>query len=117
MAPSRGGWFVGGDSGRAAAGFGLIGLLTIYAGVALLSTGRYRRGLFDFVLAMNRWAYRVIAYATLMTDRYPPFTFDAVRTSQVHYLRRRLPPQTLLASPQSDGVLYYGHGVRWIIDV
>jgi hypothetical protein len=73
-----GGWFLGNDNnGRAAIGFGLIGWVTVFAGVALLFTARYPRGLFDFVMGMNRWVYRVIAYATLMTDRYPPFTFDA----------------------------------------
>jgi hypothetical protein len=72
-----GGWFVGSNNGRAAAGFGLIGLITVFAGIALLFTARYPRGLFDFVMGMNRWVYRVIAYASLMTDRYPPFTFDA----------------------------------------
>lgn len=72
-----GGWFVGDDNSGAAAGFGLIGLVTVFAGVALLFTSRYPRGLFDFVMGMNRWVYRVIAYGSLMTDRYPPFTFDA----------------------------------------
>lgn len=70
-----GGWFLGGGLGRAA-GFGLSGWVTIFAGVALLFTARYPRGLFDFVIGMNRWSYRVIAYTALMTDRYPPFTFD-----------------------------------------
>jgi hypothetical protein len=52
---------------------GLISILAIFAAVAVLFTGKYPKDIFDFVLSMNRWSFRVIVYAFLMTDRYPPF--------------------------------------------
>ena len=49
----------------------------IIAWFAILFTGRYPRGLFDFVVGFGRWALRVQAYAFLLvTDRYPPFSMN-----------------------------------------
>jgi Domain of unknown function (DUF4389) len=46
----------------------------IYAFFAVLFTGRWPRGAFDYVVGTMRWSYRVFAYYHLMVDPYPPFS-------------------------------------------
>jgi hypothetical protein len=64
------GMMQGGQGGR---GGGLLLILVLIAGIVLLFTGKYPKDIFKLVVGINRWAYRVSAYAALMTDEYPPF--------------------------------------------
>jgi uncharacterized protein DUF4389 len=54
----------------------LIGAAVLVAAVALLFTTRYPAGLFDLVVGVDRWGYRLVVYIALMTDRYPPLRLD-----------------------------------------
>lgn len=56
----------------------VIGIVVVLvAWVAILITGRYPRGLFDYIVGFGRWGLRVQAYAFFMvTDRYPPFSLN-----------------------------------------
>ena len=63
------------DAGFLVSG-GLLGLLVFVAALILLFTGRYPPRLHDLIVGVNRRVYRVIVYAALMTDQYPPFHLD-----------------------------------------
>jgi hypothetical protein len=73
-----GGWGIGWTGGwRIVGGGGLIALLVIVAAFVLAFRGRYPESIFDFVMGLNRWCYRVLAYSALMRDEYPPFRLDS----------------------------------------
>ena len=63
-----GGW----GSGSA----GVITILALLGAVVVAVTGSYPTQLFDVTMGLNRWCYRVLIYAALMRDEYPPFRFD-----------------------------------------
>jgi hypothetical protein len=64
------------NAALALASGGLLGLLTLVAMLVLLFSGRYSPTLFDLLMGINRWVYRVLAYVLLMRDEYPPFRLD-----------------------------------------
>jgi len=78
VAVFAGGWGVAlGNGDWQVTGSGLVALLAMIAMIMVLFGRRYPQSLFDFVMGMNRWCYRVLAYAALLRDEYPPFRLDA----------------------------------------
>lgn len=51
-------------------------VLCVISALALLSTGTIPPGIFDLLMGMVRWRYRVAVYVSLMRDEYPPFRMD-----------------------------------------
>ncbi len=74
---------------RITCGGGLITLLALIAAVILAISGRYPQRIFDLVMGLNRWCCRVLAYATLMRDEYPPFRPDTGGTDPGHHSHSR----------------------------
>ena len=61
-------------------GYSMLNLLVVLAGFFLLITRQYPLALFDLLVGISRWLYRVLVYVALMRDEYPPFRLD-----QGHY--------------------------------
>jgi len=57
--------------------FVAVAFCVVIAWFAIMFTGKYPKGLFDFVVGVLRWELRVASYAILLTtDDYPPFSLD-----------------------------------------
>jgi hypothetical protein len=63
-------------NGEADAQASLLGVLALIAGCGLLFRDSLPRGVFDLMVGIQRWGWRVFAYAALLTDEYPPFRLD-----------------------------------------
>jgi hypothetical protein len=58
-------------------------VVAVISWFAVLFTGRYPRGMFDFMVGVHRWAMRTNAYVLLLTDSYPPFSLEDDRSYPV----------------------------------
>ena len=96
---------VHGASTYAAPYSGLITILVLFAAIAVLFTGRYPRGIFDLVMGLNRWVFRVLAYVMLLRDEYPPFRLDlgGEETPGAPRVEAPMPPSPI-GQPHRQGI-------------
>jgi hypothetical protein len=80
-------------------------IMILIAFFAVLFTGRYPEGMFNFVVGVQRWGYRVAAYALLMTDKYPSFTLEADPSDTVRYT----------VEYPSEGIARWRPLVNWLL--
>ena len=73
-------------------GYSMLNLVVVLAGFFLLITGQYPRAIFDLLVGISRWLYRVLTYLACMHDEYPPFRLD-----QGPY-----EPDDVVADPRTD---------------
>jgi hypothetical protein len=53
----------------------VVAVLIVFVSIfAVLFTGRYPKGMRDFIVGVARWSTRVSAYVAFLTDQYPPFS-------------------------------------------
>lgn len=91
------GVFLGTGTGAGSVGVpavGLVGLLVCFAALALLFAGRYPRGIYDLLMGLHRWVFRIFVYTSLMRDEFPPFRLDQGDHE---------PEPEPIASPQAPG--------------
>jgi hypothetical protein len=69
-------WTIDTGDTTTSAPLGLVTVGILIAGLSLLFTARYPRGLYDLLVGVARWNLRVLAYLALLTPGYPPFRLD-----------------------------------------
>jgi len=75
----------------------VVGIVLLVASFfAVLFTGRYPKGMHDFMVGLNRWGLRVSAYMFLLTDKYPAFTLEEQPEDTVK-IRLDYPPEGRIA--------------------
>src|SRR5204863_5314132 len=98
------------------------GVVVFFAWFALLFTGRYPQGMYDFVAGFLRYETRVLGYYWLLTDQYPPFSGDAataypadvqVSPPKAEYSRLKVLFRIVLAIP----VLIISYAMRIVAQV
>ena len=77
----------GTEAWRITGGAGLITVLMLIVALILVISGRHPQRIFDLVMGLNRWCYRVLAYVALMPDEYPPSRLDTGGTDPGHLSR------------------------------